>query len=320
MFKIMKHIPVLLNEVIDGLGLKSGMNVIDCTLGDAGHTEKILEKIGPDGKLLGIDADTEAILRAKQYLYNFEKQTVFVRDNFVNLKKIIDENNFNPVNGILLDLGWSSPQFEERGRGFSFLKGEEKLDMRYGVNGTLNMEDGTASELVNELSEEELEKIFREYGEEKLSREIAKAVVEGRKAKRIGTVGLPTAALAKVGDLVNIILEVYRKKLKTKKEIPWIGGLHPATKVFQALRMAVNDELGVLEKVLPQAIEALAHNGRLAVITFHSLEDRIVKHFFKSQEGKSVELFNKKPIVCSKQEWDENPKARSAKLRVVEKI
>ena len=307
----MRHVPVLLNETVDFLQLKPGMSVVDCTLGDAGHAEKILEKIGSDGKLLGIDADAEAILRAKQYLYSFNKQVIFVRDNFTNLKKIVDENNFNPVNGILLDLGWSSPQFEERGRGFSFLKEDEGLDMRYGnfQFSIFNFQNPTASDLVNELSVEELEKIFREYGEEDLSKEIAKAMVENRKEKRI----------ERVGDLVEIILTVYRNKLKSKKEIPWVGGLHPATKVFQALRMAVNDELGVLEKVLPQAIEILASGGRLSVITFHSLEDRIVKHFFKDQEGKTIKIISKKPIVCSSEEYKANSRARSAKLRVVEK-
>ncbi len=305
----MKHIPVLLNEVIDALQLKPGMRVIDGTLGDAGHAEKILEKIGPNGKLLGIDVDVEAVLRAKQYLYNFANQVIFVRDNFVNLSKIAAEQKFNPVNGILLDLGWSSPQFEERGRGFSFAKPEEKLDMRYGVGrGTGDEERGTASELVNKLSEEELEKIFREYGEEKLSREIAKAVTEKRKTK----------VIEQVGDLVEVILSVYRTKLNTEKQVPWVGGLHPATKVFQALRIAVNDELGVIEKVLPQAIEVLAPGGRLAVITFHSLEDRIVKHFFK--DSKTITIITKKPIECSDEESNLNPRASSAKLRVVEKL
>jgi len=298
----MRHVPVLLNEVIESLNLQPGMNVIDCTLGDAGHAEKILEKIGLSGKLLGIDADVEAILRAKQYLYNFGERAIFVRDNFANLNKIVAEQKFIPVNAILLDLGWSSPQFEERGRGFSFAKPEEKLDMRYGL------QNKTASELVNELSESELEKIFREYGEEKLSREVAEAIIEKRKSKKIET----------VGELVNIILEVYRKKLKTDKEMPWVGGLHPATKVFQALRIAVNDELGVLERALPQAVDVLAQNGRLAVITFHSLEDRIVKHFFKGNE--SLQIITKKPIFCSKEESKSNPRASSAKLRVVEKI
>jgi len=298
----MRHVPVLLNEVIESLNLQPGMNVIDCTLGDAGHAEKILEKIGLSGKLLGIDADVEAILRAKQYLYNFGERAIFVRDNFANLNKIVAEQKFIPVNAILLDLGWSSPQFEERVRGFSFAKPEEKLDMRYGL------QNKTASELVNELSESELEKIFREYGEEKLSREVAEAIIEKRKSKKIET----------VGELVNIILEVYRKKLKTDKEMPWVGGLHPATKVFQALRIAVNDELGVLERALPQAVDVLAQNGRLAVITFHSLEDRIVKHFFKGNE--SLQIITKKPIFCSKEESKSNPRASSAKLRVVEKI
>lgn len=306
----MRHVPVLTNEVIDSLHLSPSMRIIDCTLGDAGHAEKILERIGPSGKLLGIDADVEAVLRAKQYLYNFADQVIFVRDNFVNLQKIVTDNNFRPVNGILLDLGWSSPQFEERGRGFSFLKTDEPLNMRYGGNGTLNTEHGTASDLLNELSENDLEKIFREYGEEKLSREISEAISEKRKAKKIET----------VGELVEIILEVYRKKLKTNKEIPWVGGLHPATKVFQALRIAVNDELGVVEKVLPQAIEVLAPGARLAVITFHSLEDRIVKHFFQKINNKTIKIITKKPITCSKEEAELNPRAGSAKLRVVERI
>jgi len=298
----MRHVPVLLNEVIDSLQLKSGMKIIDCTLGDAGHSEKILEQIGAEGKLLGIDADIEAILHAKQYLYKFDDQVIFVRDNFVNLEKIVAEQKFTPVNGILMDFGWSSPQFEERGRGFSFVKNDEPLNMRYGGQGK------TASDLVNELDESELEKIFREYGEEDLSKEIAKAISEKRKAKKI----------EQVGELVEIILETYRKKLKTDKEIPWVGGLHPATKVFQALRIAVNDELGVIEKVLPQAIDVLASGGRLAVITFHSLEDRIVKHFFKDQ--KTIKIITKKPIECSEEESKLNSRARSAKLRVVEKI
>lgn len=328
----MRHVPVLLNETVNSLQLKPGMHIIDGTLGDAGHAEKILEKIGPEGKLLGIDADAEAVLRAKQYLYHFNKQAIFVRDNFANLKKIVTENNFNPVNGILLDLGWSSPQFEERGRGFSFLREDERLDMRYG--GEIKNQKSeiinqrTASELVNELGGEDLEKIFRECGEEKLSKEIAKAIVGTRLRPNLVGTAAWQGKIETVGDLVKIILTVYKKKLKSKKEIPWVGGLHPATKVFQALRMAVNDELGVLEKVLPQAVEALSpggsasspQGGRLAVITFHSLEDRIVKHFFKDQDGKTIKIINKKPIVCSPEEYKNNPRARSAKLRVAEKI
>lgn len=301
----MRHVPVLLNEVVEMLNLRSGMSIVDCTLGDAGHAEKILEKISPTGKLLGIDADPEAVLRAKQYLYNYQAQTIFVRDNFVNLKSIVAQENFESIDGVLIDLGWSSPQFEERGRGFSFQNIEEVLDMRYGSG-----KEETASSLINNLPEAELTRIFNEYGEEQLSEEIAKEIIETRKLKEI----------KKVGDLVEVILKVYRRKLKTDKEIPWVGGLHPATKIFQALRITVNDEFGVLEKVMPQAIEILAKNGRLAIITFHSLEDRIVKHYFKSQVDKTIRLINKKPVECSKDEYENNPRARSAKLRVVEKI
>jgi 16S rRNA (cytosine1402-N4)-methyltransferase len=321
----MRHIPVLLNEVLESLQLKSDSNIIDCTLGDAGHAEKILELTSPGGKLLGIDADAEAILRAKQYLYKFDNRAVFARDNFENLGSIVKENNFDNVTGILMDYGWSSPQFEERGRGFSFLKTDEPLDMRYDTylkcmheakNPPLTP-DGkplygpcSAAEMIDHKTVGGLEEMFRKYGEEKLSKEIAEAIVEKRQAFPIET----------VGELVEIILEVYRKKLKTDKEVPWVGGLHPATKVFQALRMTVNDELGVIERVLPQAIEILQSGGRLAVITFHSIEDSIVKHYFKSQNNKTIKIITKKPIICSNEERETNPRARSAKLRVIEKI
>lgn len=321
----MRHVPVLLNEVLENLQLKNGSNVIDCTLGDAGHAEKILELTGPDGRLLGIDADAEAILRTKQFLYKFGERVVFARDNFENLGKIVKEKEFDNVTGILMDYGWSSPQFEERGRGFSFQKTDEPLDMRYDTylkcshqtdNPPLTP-DGkplygpcSAAELVDNMTAEELANIFHKYGEEKLSKEIATAIVEKRSGFSLET----------VGDLVDVILGVYRKKLKTDKEIPWVGGLHPATKVFQALRMAVNDELGVIERVLPQAVEILQSGGRLVVITFHSIEDGIVKHYFKSQNNKTIKLITKKPVICSEQEREVNPRARSAKLRVIEKI
>lgn len=301
-----RHVPVLLKEVLDSLQLKPGMNVIDCTLGDAGHSDKILEATAPYGKLLGIDVDPEAILRAKQFLYKYEDRVIFVRDSFVNLKKIVEENNFGTVNAIFMDLGWSTPQFEDRGRGFSFLRPEEKLDMRFAGN-EMRM---SATDIVNELDFKRLLMIFKKYGEENLSRKIVEAIVKTRKEKRIET----------VGELVEIILQVYREKLKTQKEIPWIGGLHPATKVFQALRIAVNDELKVLEKALPQAVEILAPGGRLVVISFHSGEDRIVKTYFKKQNGKSLNIINKKPIVCGEEEAGENLRARSAKLRIIQKI
>lgn len=301
----MRHIPVLLGEVLTSLQLSSGMNVVDGTVGDAGHAEAMLDATSPTGKLLALDADPESLLRAKQYLHRFGERVQFVRENFYRLSEVVQQTAFGPVHGILLDLGWSSPQFEERGRGFSFQNPNEPLDMRYTPGS-----GKPASEIVNEFSEEALEKIFREYGEERLSREIAKAIVSGRKDHSIET----------VGDLVNIILDTYRHKLKSKAPVPWVGGLHPATKIFQALRMVVNDELGVVEQVLPQAIQTLSPGGRLAVITFHSLEDRIVKHYFKSQEDKTIRIITKKPIVASDGEAEKNPRARSAKLRVVERI
>lgn len=306
-----RHIPVLLNEVLEALNLAPGRNIIDCTLGDAGHAEEILKKTAPQGRLLGIDADTESILRAKKYLYDYQDRVFFVRDNFVNLKEVVKKEKFGPVHGILLDLGWSTPQFEERGRGFSFQNSDEPLDMRYAKN----MEHGTwnkltAADILNDENREELARIFREYGEDNFSKQIAEAIVHYRKEEPIKT----------ARQLVNIILEIYRKKLGSKKEVPWVRGLHPATKVFQALRIAVNNELDVLERILPQAVDILTPGGRLAVISFHSLEDRIVKHYFKSQKNKTLKIINKKPIIASDEEVKNNPRARSAKLRVVEII
>lgn len=320
----MRHDPVLLQEVLEALALEPGKRIVDCTLGDGGHSEEILKKIGSNGRLLGIDADPESLLRAKNFLREYNDQTTLVRQNFEDLSEIIMKNDFGPINGILIDLGWSSPQFAERKRGFSFQQADEPLDMRYDPR--LPCEhvaqepplapDGrpiygrcTAAEIINTQSEEMLEEILRKYGEESLSKEIAAKIVEKREV----------FAIESVADLVEVVLEAYRKKLKTEKEVPWVGGLHPATKTFQAFRIAVNDELGVIEKVLPQAIDALVPGGRLAVITFHSLEDRIVKHFFKSQDKKTVHIITKKPITASEEEAEKNPRARSAKLRVIEK-
>lgn len=302
---VMRHVPALLQEVVEALKLAPGMNVVDCTLGDGGHAAAILEKTAPNGKLLGLDADSESLLRAKQFLYPYGERVKYVRNNFANLNQIVAQEQFGSIQAILIDLGWSSSQFAERGRGFSF-QNDESLDMRYDNEA----QKITAAGMLNNSTKSELEKFFLEYGEEKLSLEIAQAIIEQRKIEPI----------ARTSQLVEIILAVYRQKLKTKKEVPWVGGLHPATKVFQALRMAVNDELGVLENVLPQAIDLLATGGRLAIISFHSIEDRIVKHFFKSQENTTIRIVNKKPIVCGEQEYSVNTRARSAKLRVVEKI
>lgn len=305
----MRHVPVLLTEVIEALALKANRNVIDGTLGDAGHSEAILEKTSPNGMLLGIDADPESLLRAKQYLYRFGDRVRYVRSNFALLSTIVADEHFGPVHGILLDLGWSSPQFSERGRGFSFEK-NEPLDMRY----TPDFHGGeplTAAQIVNTYSYTELAEILKRFGEEPLYKEIAKAITDKRKVQPFAT----------TQELVDCVLNVYRTKLKSTKEIPWIGGIHPATKVFQALRIATNRELEVLKEVLPQAIDILVPGGRLAVITFHSLEDRIVKQYFKNKAlEKVVTLVVKKPIVGSAEEIKTNPRARSAKLRVVEKL
>lgn len=310
----MRHVAVLRDEVVEMLNVQPGMTIVDCTVGDGGHSEAILEKLGPKGRVIAIDADVESLLNAKRFLYRFEGQVTFVHDNFAHLTNIIREQvKDHIIDGVLMDLGWSMSQFKERGRGFSF-DGDEPLDMRYAKSNVESqmskVTELTASDIVNTYSVQDLEKIFRVYGEEKFYKEIAQKIVEYRRVEEIKT----------TQQLVTIILEVYRQKLKSTKEIPWIGGIHPATKVFQALRIEVNRELEVLEQALPQAIELLRSGGRFAVITFHSLEDRVVKHFFKKLENKTIKLVTKKPLVPREEEVRLNPPSRSAKLRVVEKI
>jgi 16S rRNA (cytosine1402-N4)-methyltransferase len=297
----------MLNEMIEGLNLRSNINVVDCTLGDAGHSEAILEKTGPEGRLLGIDADPESVLRAKQYLYRYGTRAVFARSNFSDLKQAVSNANFGPVHGILFDLGWSTPQFAERGRGFSF-ETDEPLDMRYSGEqpGAPTM---TAADIVNTYEKKDLERILRQFGEEKFAAAIADKIVRTR----------AEAKIEKTGQLTEIILKVFREKLDSKKDVPWTGGIHPVTKVFQALRIETNKELKVLKDVLPDATELLTSGGRIAIITFHSLEDRIVKHFFQANSDK-LKIITKKPIVASEAEQKANPRSRSAKLRVAEKI
>lgn len=304
----MRHVPVLLKEVTHALRPLPGQTFVDCTLGDAGHAEALLQATSPNGTLIGFDADPEAIIRAKRFLDRFGERVMYIRDNFVTLPEALTARGMKKVHGILIDLGWSTPQFEERGRGFSFQKGTEPLDMRY--SGASETNRPTARDVVNNASEEELTRIFRDYGEESLAKEIAAAIVRDRATKQINT----------VGDLVEIVLQTYRTKLKTTKEIPWIGGLHPATKVFQALRIEVNSELTVVKQIIAASLPFLAEGGRLAIISFHSLEDRIIKHTYKDMEHEGYTIITKKPIECSKEEWDSNPPSRSAKLRVIEKI
>jgi 16S rRNA (cytosine1402-N4)-methyltransferase len=298
-----RHKPVLVEEVLQGLNLDSGDNTIDCTLGDGGHSEQILEKTAPNGKLLGMDADPESLLRAKKYLHNYKDRITFVRSNFKHIKEVVEQEEFEDIRGILMDLGWSSTQFREEKRGFSF-KRDEPLDMRYHPEGK------TAADLVNRLPEKKLAFLLRKYGEEDFNDKIAKKIVEKRKDKKIET----------TDQLTEIVLQVYREVLNTDKEVPYTGKTHPATQVYQALRIAVNEELKTLKEALPQAIDVLEVGGRIAVISFHSLEDRIVKHFFKGKQGKKIKIINKKPITASEEELQENQKARSAKLRIAEKI
>lgn len=301
------HIPVLLKEIIAYLDPKPNQNFIDCTLGGAGHAREILKRNGPQGKLLGLDWNREAIEQGRETLAEFSGRAVLAQSNFANLKKIIEAQNFDNIQGILLDLGFSSLELENSKRGFSFQK-DEPLDMRYGDEGE------TAAEIVNSRDARELAKIFREYGEEERAWKIAQAIVRGRGEQKVKT----------TQDLVRIIGGKGSKKI------------HPATKVFQALRIAVNHELENLAEVLPQALEVLAPGGRLAVISFHSLEDRIVKNFFKIEScgclcgpeipvcvckhQKQLKILTKKPVKPKLKESNQNPRARSAKLRVAEKL
>lgn len=297
------HYPVLKEEVLKMLDPKPGTNAIDGTLGDGGHSGAILERISPKGMLLGIDLDPAALEFAKKRLSQFGNRFVAVQGNFSSMEEMAAANKFPAPSSIILDLGLRTEELEHSGRGFSF-KRDEPLDMRFDPGSPV-----TAAHLVNDLSEEELESVLRSFGEEPLSGLIAREIVSERKKELITT----------SGRLAEIILSVYRRKLKSKKEIPWIGGLHPATRTFQALRIRTNDELEHLRAALPQAIRILRAGGRLAVISFHSLEDRIVKRFFKEQ-GANLKILTKRPVVPTDEEIKENPPSRSAKLRVAEKI
>lgn len=294
----MPHTPALLRHTTDLLALRPGFKVLDCTLGEGGHGGSILEEIGPAGSLLGLDADEENLRRAKAALAKFGRRVIFVQSNFSRLQEVAKENNFFPVQAVLMDLGWSMSQFESSGRGFSFLR-DEPLDMRFDKN-----QDLTASDILNNWSEEEIGRILREYGEEREWKKIARAVVSYRKKQPIRT----------TSQLVEIVKEIKDKRYEINKKI------NSVTQVFQALRIAVNDELDVLKTALPQALEVLAPGGRLAVITFHSLEDRMVKQYFAQQDKKQFQIITKKPVTATREELLENPRSRSAKLRVIAKL
>lgn len=294
----MVHVPVLLKEVVEGLNLKSGDNVIDATVGGGGHAKEILVKTAPDGKLFGIDADENVLREAEKNLAVFGQRVILQRGNFADLKKIAVEKNFRNIHAALFDLGMSSWELERSGRGFSFRQ-DEPLDMRFDLAGSV-----TAADIVNAWYEKDLERIFRNFGQERFARTIAERICRERKIRPIKS----TSAL----------VEVIRKSFPHSYRF---GKIHFATRVFQALRIAVNDELGNLEKVLPEALDIIEKKGRLAVISFHSLEDRIVKKFFISaQKEGQAEIIAKKPIGASWEEIRKNPRSRSAKLRIMEKL
>lgn len=312
-----KHTPVLLGEAIEQLNLKMGGVVVDATLGGGGHTHEILKKIGSNGKLIAIDLDARAVERFKarnqRNKQEIGERIFLANGNFSDLGKILDELKIKKIDAILADLGWSSDQLENPEYGMSFLS-DAPLDMRLGKSREL-----TAEHIVNRYPTKDLEKIIRDFGEEKFWKIIAEKIDERRKEKPIKN----------TGELAQIIKSAVPPKYRH-------GRIHPATRTFQAFRIEVNQELSNLEKFIPQAIEALNVSGRLAIISFHSLEDRIVKNSFKKAAagcvcpkdfpkctcGKDpqIRIITKHPISPSDKEIRDNPRSRSAKLRVCEKI
>ena len=297
----MKHISVLLNESIDGLAIKKGDIVVDGTLGGGGHTLEILHRFNNQIKMICFDLDEDAIERVKKILPPNTSNVIFQNTGFQELKKVTKELKIEKVNRILLDLGISSFQLEEAGRGFSFLR-EEPLLMTMKKNP--KEEDITAYEIVNSWEEQTLADIIFGFGEERFARKIAKAIVGAREKAEIKT----------TFDLVKIIEDAVGRSYRGKK-------IHPATRTFQALRIATNSELPNLEKIIKDGFECLEKGGRMAIITFHSLEDRIVKKAFVDLKNNGLaKMINKKPILPSLEEIKENPRSRSAKLRLLEKV
>lgn len=306
----MNHVPVLLNEVIKILNLKPGDFFIDGTVGEGGHAKEIIKKVEPGGMFLGVDWDEEQAEKARKNLipnskFQIPKKVVIVQGNYREIPDIQKKRDFPKADGLLLDLGFSSAHLES-GRGFTFQK-DEPLNMRYSDIG------GTAADIVNALSEEKLADIFWQYGEEKASRKIAKAIVEARRKQNIKT----TKQLAEIVENANNIWVYETHNIKKKGR----GKVHPATKVFQALRIYVNDELGNLKSVLGNIGKIMRPGGRVAIISFHSLEDRIVKQAFKKLEEEGyARRINKKTIKPSREEIQKNPRSRSAKLRAIQII
>lgn len=299
------HKPVLLIEVLEFLRLQAGMTVVDGTLGNGGHAIEILKRIGSQGRLIGMDQDPSAIGKCRERLLDFP-QVVFRQENFENVERVLDRLNIPSVDAVILDVGFSSDQLEDGTRGFSFER-EGPLDMRMNPFTTTRARD-----LVNKLSAQKLEKLFCDYGEERYARRFAQGVCRARELNPIQT----------TQDLVHALMETLPYGLRAPRgRRPARARRHPATRVFQALRIAVNDELRVLDRALPLFWQRLKPGGRMAVISFHSLEDRIVKnHFRQWYRDKKALRITKSPITPSRDEVRDNPRARSAKLRVVEKI
>lgn len=307
------HLPVLYNETLEALQLQNGKVVVDGTLGGAGHARGILEKIVPDGRLIAIDKDADAIARGAERLEAFKENVTLVRDDFKNITEILERLGIDGIDAAILDLGVSSFQLDEAERGFSY-NHDAPLDMRMDAR-----QERSALSIVNNYTKEELEKVIREYGEERWAARIAEFIAEERKKEKIET----------TGQLVSVIKKAIPKS--ARKEGP-----HPAKRTFQAIRIEVNAELTGLGDALEHYANALKSKGRLAVITFHSLEDRIAKQTFKRLQnpcecpkefpvcmcGKvgNIKIITRKPMLPSEGELRENPRARSARLRVIEKL
>lgn len=283
------HVPVLYNAVLEFLAPHPNRKYIDVTLGAGGHAAGILEASAPSGRLLGIDVDPDALVVAAKNLLRFGDRVVLVHANFSQLYRMAAANGFVPANGILLDLGLSSMQISNDARGFSF-RSTGALDMRFNPGDAT-----TAADLVNALPEDELANLIFEYGEERASRRIARGIVHAR----------PITSASQLAAVIE-------------KAIGRRGRIHPATLTFQALRIAVNRELQVLEETLPQIVETLAPRGRAVIIAYHSLEDRLVKNFFR--ESKELNMLTKHPVRPARAEIIANPRARSAKLRAAERV
>lgn len=296
----MAHIPVLLKEAIDGLDLKSGDIFVDATLGGGGHTKEVCRRFEGNIKVIGIDQDSLAIEMAKENLKEEDCRIDFEIANFRDLDQILDKRRIKKIDAILFDLGLSSYLIEKSGRGFTFRK-DEPLIMNF--KRELAPEDLTASEIVNKWSEKKIADILKQYGEERYAKRIAREIAEHREKKPIRT----------TSELVEIIRNAVPPPYRRHR-------IHFATRTFQALRIAVNDELDTLHKGLEKGFKYLSAKGRMVVISFHSLEDRIVKQFFnrKSKQGQGI-IITKKPMTPSEDELRMNPRARSAKLRIIEK-